>query len=47
MELLLIKQFSSAGQCPMSQMMGQITRQTSSHCAISHGFCHKSHIGRA
>ena len=47
MELLLIKQCSRSGQCPMSEPVGLIARQTSSDCAISHGFSHQSHVSRA
>ena len=47
MELLLIKQCSRSGQCPMSEPVGLIARQTSSYCAISHGFSHKSYVSRA
>ena len=47
MELLLIKQCSRSGQCPMSEPVGLIARQTSSDCAISHGFSHKSYVSRA
>ena len=47
MELLLIKQCSRSSQCPMSEPVSLIARQTSSDCAISHGFSHKSYVSRA